>query len=622
VESSNFLGFLPLRDLFSLDLRSLAVLRIGLAFLLFLDWFDRLPDLGAHYSDAGIVPRDSVVGLNSISLHLFHGSVWFQAILAGFAFLFAFFLLVGYRTPFATLVSWFLLLSVQARFPPGIQGGDQLLRMLLFWGIFLPLGACYSIDSSRPGSEPRKMQVLSPASVAYIIQLCLVYWFASAWKWAPEWRTQGSAIYLALKVDFFTTRFAHFMLGYPEVLRYMTFAALWLEALGPAILFFPFAPGFQRLLVISAFILFHVGLAISLELANFPWVCCVAWLALLPPSFWNRLGAQMRDPEVAGLVLYHDGEHPRAARMLSWLRTFLLLGEAKIAPAQEALERLPRIGAEGGWSAVDTRGDEHFGLDALKLLVGLSPVFGPLAGLFRFRPVAWLGERLARSIGGPRRPARQSEEVGTSPAWMPPGGWIGNTIVVFCLVYIILWNVRTFDMGNVEWYSRPDVVIEEKYRWVFPNQAAPFGIALGLDQGWGLFAPRPGRAVGWHLVIGTRKDGTTIDLLRGGKVIDRDHLADYKPELLAATYPNGRWRKMMMNLPITSSYPHLPEGLAWYYFREWNATHEGAEQLDGIEVVYMREETRPAGQTPPPVQPITLFRYPPVQPDLKKQGSK
>jgi hypothetical protein len=608
--SGNFLGFLPLRDFFSLDLRSLALLRVGIGIILICDWIDRLPELAIHYSDAGILPRNAITGLHPISLHMFSGEWWFQAVLAGIALVFSLLVLVGWRTPFVLLISWFLLISVHSRNPAVMQGGDQLLRAMMFWGMFLPLGARYSVDSSLSPSVPHPIsqggrggdkRVLSPASVAYIVQLCLVYWFASTWKWTPEWRTEGTAVYLALKADYFATRFAHFLLGYPEFLRYLTFGTLWLEALGPAVLFFPFAPALQRLLVIFAFILFHVGLALSLELSNFPWVCCVAWLALLPTSFWDRIESQLRQAAVAGLTIYHDANRGRTA--LACLRTFLMLGEAKLAPAQDAPDLLPRIRREGGWGVVDSEGKLHTGVDALILLVSLSPLFSPLARLFGLRPVRWLGERFARLFAG--GVYQQRPRVETAPAWTPPGGIMANTIVLFCLIYLILFNVRSFGRGQAQWASTPRERAPEKLAWLFPEQASHFAMVMGLEQGWGMFAPRPGTEIAWHLVIGTQKDGTQIDVLTGGPV-NRE-----KPEMLATTYRNGRWRKMIMNLPNRRLHPNLPRAMAMYYYRQWNATHEGSRQLRYVEIVMMRLETLPPDQTPPPPNPIMLEHYEP-----------
>jgi hypothetical protein len=619
----NLLGFLPLRDFFSLDLRSLALFRIAIAFVLLLDWIDRLPDLEAHYSDSGIFTADSITFLQPFSLHVFHGSVWFQAILAGLAIFFCLTMMVGWWTPLSTLMCWFLLISVHSRCPPVIQGGDQLLRMLLFWGIFLPLGACYSLDSARPDSPPprpgkRGYQVLTCATVAYIVQMCIVYWYAATWKWAPEWRDDGTAVYLAMKADYFTTRFAHFMLGYPEILRYLTFSTLWLEALGPALLFFPFAPSFQRMLVVSAFILFHAGLSISLELGNFPWVCCSAWLAFLPSSFWDRLWSQLRTPEAAGLTFYYDTERPRAGALVARLRTFLFLGEARLVPAEKADDHLPEV-RRGGWVVVDEQGKEHHGSEALEFLLRLSP----LARLLHFAPIRWTAERLLRPgyalIAVPQEPAEPPAGVPSvrTPRWMPPSGLIANTLVLFFIVYVALWNIRSYFLGKIEWSTAPQPQTEDRTRWLFPPQAAQLGMVLGIEQGWGLFAPRPGKILGWELAVGTTKDGRTIDLLRDGLAVDPKDLGKDKPELLASCYGNCRWRKLLMNLPAVNAFPYLAPGLARYEMKKWNATHSGGDHVTSVEVIYIRQENEPPDKqdTKTPDQVIVVAKYTEPQED-------
>jgi hypothetical protein len=679
---SNFLGFLPLRELFSLDVRSLALFRVGLALMVFLDWFDRIPDLRIHYSDEGIVPRDLIPGIQPFSLHMFSGSTWFQAVLCAVALVFSLLLLVGYRTSLASLVSWSLIAGVHGRMPPLMQGGDHVIRMLLFWSIFLPLGACWSIDSARQGNSAsagrRRTAVLSLGTVAYLVQLCLIYWYASAWKWAPEWRKDGTAVYLSLQAEYFTTRVARFLLGYPELLRVLTFCTLWLEALGPAVLFFPFSVTWQRLLVASAFILFHVGLALNLELGNFPWVCVVAWLAILPGALWDRIEAQLRDPEVARLTLYHATPRPG---LLAWLRTFLFLGDARLAPAWDDPALLARLRGHGSWCVVDGGGAEHYGADALALLVGHSCVFWPLAGLFRFRAARWLGERLARVLPGPGSHRAAPPDGATPPPWAPPGGPVGNAVLLFFLIWVVLYNVRTFGVGASEFKPLPylgvdfkgqTTVVEyvdpnspaqtaklqvgdeleqmgdykvhapndvgeqllshspgeevriilrrqgkevalnvklgakpgvDRWQWIFPDKAMQIGIVLGLEQGWGLFAPRPGKDVGWHLVIGTTVKGVEMDLITG-RPLDRS-----KPELLAATYANNRWRKLMMNLSAPRYYPYLPPAAAVYYYNHWNETHGPDEQLFAADIVYMREQSRPPGETRPPVEPVLVYRY-------------
>jgi hypothetical protein len=223
-----------------------------------------------------------------------------------------------------------------------MQGGDHLIRMLLFWGIFLPLGACFSVDAARSADHPAPRRVLSPGTVAYILQLCIVYWFAAAWKWAPEWRTEGTAVYLALEVDSFTTRFGLFLLQFPELLRYLTYSSLYLETLGPVLLFLPFAVGLQRMLAIAAFTMFHIGLALTLDLGNFPWVCMAGWVALLPSSFWDKVQAQL-GPAGNGLTILYDQDRPRSRTATEGVRSVLFLWDAQLAPATEAGGQLARL---------------------------------------------------------------------------------------------------------------------------------------------------------------------------------------------------------------------------------------------------------------------------------------
>ena len=287
-----------LADLFGLDLRSLAVFRIGLGVLILSDLIGRAGDLGAHYTDEGVLPRSAITTPRYVSLHLLDGTADFQGALFVLAGLFALALLVGWWTRLATATSWFLLMSLHARNPMILQGGDTLLRLLLFWGLFLPLGARWSLDGLRQrGGRPPGDAAVSAASAALVLQVCFVYWFSAALKSHPAWRSEGTAVYYALSIDQFATPLGHYLLGFPGLLRGLTFATLGIEAAGPALLFVPFHNGRVRLAVVVGFLLFHlVGLRLCLELGPFPWVCAVAWLALLPGRFWDRVAGRIRLP--------------------------------------------------------------------------------------------------------------------------------------------------------------------------------------------------------------------------------------------------------------------------------------------------------------------------------------
>lgn len=577
---------LPWREWFALDHRSLAVFRLGLALMIFLDWFDRWPDLRVLHSDEGLLPRDAITGLNPLSIFLFDGSVTGAAVLNGAGCVLALLLAVGWRTNLMVLLNWLMIIGVHTRLPIVMQGGDHLLRMLLFWSIFLPLGACWSVDAALSGERPRPKAVLSFASAALILQVCIVYWFAAAWKWAPEWREDATALHITVQLDYFATRWTRFMRLWPEwLLAGLTRATILLEALGPAILFLPFNVAWQRLLMIFLFIGFHMGLAITLELMTFPWVCMVAWLPLIPTALWDKIQAAYTSDDTRRLQLAYDAERPRARRVLALLRTFLILNGAQLVAA--------RLGGSRGWVVIDRAGQAHHGRAALRLLLGLSPVFFPFARL--------LGPAAAHPTTSPPlalTPAREAESQ-EAPRWQPPGGVLAHVVLFVSFAYVVIWNVGSFNFaGN---------------RAVLPDQAKPFGMVTALEQGWGLFAPMPGRIYGWEVVVGIKKDGTQVALDKvrpghgGGPVVWE------QPELQAATYPNGRWRKLLQNLPDINGYPYLLPCYARYQFEEWNRTHGPDDQLASVEVYWMRLATVLPGEVQGPAEKALLFTYKPAE---------
>ncbi len=127
-----------LEELFSVDLRSLALLRIGLGVSVLADVTTRAFDLVGLYTDSGVMPRDLLLLTEGRGVY-FSAHFWasahplFQSALFAITAVCALALLVGWRTRLATLACWYLVASVQIRQPLSYMGGDSTLRLLLFW---------------------------------------------------------------------------------------------------------------------------------------------------------------------------------------------------------------------------------------------------------------------------------------------------------------------------------------------------------------------------------------------------------------------------------------------------------------------------------------------------------
>ena len=186
------------RQMFSLDLRSLALFRIGVSLLILADLLIRAQSLVAHYTDAGVLPRSVQTTIFNadwyFSFHLMTGSWEGESLLFLVAGAFAVMLLVGYRTRLACILSWLMMISLHNRNYLLLNSGDFSLRMLLFWGMFLPLGARASVDRMllhpvEAQEPPSGNSFVFPGGIGLICQIVFVYFFSALFKWAePAWR--------------------------------------------------------------------------------------------------------------------------------------------------------------------------------------------------------------------------------------------------------------------------------------------------------------------------------------------------------------------------------------------------------------------------------------------------
>lgn len=274
-------------QLFGVDIRALAALRIGLALILLFDLARRAPHITELYSGQGALPREAT---QALSLHALNGSPIFTAMLFLLAAVLALLLLLGYQTWLATAGSWFLVSSLQTRNSLVNNSGDHLLALLLFWGMFLPLGAWASVDSriSKPRSPVRPI-VVSVATLGLMLQVIYPYVFSAMIKSYKLWVTKSLAIYTALNLDGFAKPAGRTLLQYPMLVRWMSPLTYFFELCGPFFAFIPVLTPWFRGFTAAAFIGFHVGLWITFELDIFTYVCMVMWVVFFPPGLWGRV---------------------------------------------------------------------------------------------------------------------------------------------------------------------------------------------------------------------------------------------------------------------------------------------------------------------------------------------
>jgi len=570
---------IALRTVFECDLRSLALFRVGLGLAFVVDLLSRSRDLRAHYTYFGVIPQP--IGLESSLLsflHLVVGSVWLQASVFLFAGLCAVALAVGYKTRLATLACWFLLLFIQSRNNLVFQGGDKLLLLMLFWGIFLPLGARYSVDAAIDETLPRDSpnNYFSMGTVAILLQVACLYFFSALLKNTPEWMPDGTALHYALSLPSFARPLGEWLLNFPTWLQWLTYYVWILELIGPFLIFSPWFFLSWRLSLWFQFVALHVGIVLCMNVGLFPLFNIVSLLLFIPAWFWDRLIPSFQNQEKLTLTIFYDEECHFCRKMCLLLKTFLVLPSASILPAQPHPEVFEVMERENSWVVYDSQRLAYTQWEGVLLLFRNSPIFWPIScllGLALFQPIGtWIYQMIANNRGTLSRLTRfalsdsqacQSELRCSLPV---------EVLVGFLALYMVFINLTTVPNLPIV-LSDPLPIVQR---------------SLGLNQIWDMFAPSPREWDGWYVVSGQLIDGTEVDVSKGqlkAPIVENSSLQEYP-------YSSYRWRKYLQNLVATKF-----QGDRQYYgaflCRLWNESHEPLQHLLHLEIHFVKVDTPP-----------------------------
>jgi predicted DCC family thiol-disulfide oxidoreductase YuxK len=591
-----------LGEVFGFDLRSLGLFRVCLSLVVLADLFARFRFVVAHYSDAGVLPLSTLSRVSASpfywSIFALSGSAIVQSLLFLVAIGIAFLLLIGYHTRFATIATWALLVSLHNRGPLYLFAADDVIRAILFWSMFLPLGATYSVESAlNTNPEPLPKRIVSGATIAFMVQICFIYIWSAAFKTKSEtWWPDGTAVYYALSYDQYATTFAGFLLSLPQqFLKLLTFGALIFEWVGPLMIFIPFRNSWFKCLAVVSFILLHIGFGLSFHLGIFPFLSITHWLPLIPSSVWDSLERRSKTPEMQGLRINYDRDCGFCKKMVYLLRTLLILPGTPLLVAQDNPSVYEDMERYNSWVVEDGSGNRRFKWEAIAYIVSLSPVFWFLAPILRLPPLMVLGTRIYEWIASHRK-FMGNFTKGFSFRPMTVRSFLPlNILAIALLLLTSLWNLRSFIRQSVERGDLNTPIVRSLdgllRRRTF-NNLDILATITRLDQYWTIFAPSPPRDDSWLVAVSRLADGTEVDLFRGGKAVSWEKPSESDRNEL---YQTMQWRSYFINLDRAIGRSLYPE-FGQYLCRNWNDRHEAARQVKSLDIYILRERTVPQGQ--------------------------
>lgn len=251
--------------------------------------------------------------------------LWFDAVI-GVGVAAGILLAVGLFTKTSNFILWVVVLSIQHRLPLFNAGGDSLERLFLFWLLFLPAGAVWSLDAwwfPRQGFWRKRLNqaraqryqehvaagqgrvsghsIGNWATAAILIQLVAIYFYSGLEKCNADW-WQGTAIAQAWQWGFISKPLAATLAVYTGPLQVLTWGVLALELLCPLLVFCPGLFGWTRRGTAAALVLMHLGIMATMTIGTFSAVCIAGWLLVLglPRSGGVGWRGWLRDPRDRG----------------------------------------------------------------------------------------------------------------------------------------------------------------------------------------------------------------------------------------------------------------------------------------------------------------------------------
>ena len=276
---------------FVLDTRSVGLFRIFFGAVITADLLSRLEFFGAFYTEAGVLPVDLLyeefgreknflldLSRNESVMILLFAVMIPSSVLYG----------LGVFPNYLAAVLFVAFFLLNQKNPYILNSSSDLIQAFLFWSIFLPLEAKFSLTKRRQKSET---SFLEPVNLCLFAQFVMIYFFAALHKNVHLWRGSGLAMEMVLKMDTFVdgNALTRWLLQFPGFLRLAAKLIFLLQLIGPYLLLLPMKRGYFRCAVVSAFMLFHLSIALILGIGVFPFASITTWMLLIPPVCWNRL---------------------------------------------------------------------------------------------------------------------------------------------------------------------------------------------------------------------------------------------------------------------------------------------------------------------------------------------
>lgn len=368
------------------------------------------------------------------------------------------------------------------------------------------------------------------------------------------------------------------------VLQAITASIIVLEISGAVLLFSPLVNRTIRALVLPAFLLLQIGLALTMRLGLFPLISTAGLLPFIPWRLWDKLSFRLRTPSRTGLRIYYDGDCKFCRKAVLLAKEFCLWPDTFVGPAQDRPDIYAEMQLHNSWVVIDHQNRRHFKFEALTYIFRQSPLFWFPGVILSWPPLNRAGKFLYELIANNRGfAASLAKPLKYRPVRIKQPLFL-SLLCAFFLAYVLLDNLGSVKRTHLR----------------VPDKLGGIGQMLRIHQRWRMFAPRPARVFDWYRVEGKLLDGQELCVVNGVSV------SCQQPGNDVPLLRNYRWRTYWRYVG-TDNEKELRPYLARYICDSWNNSHPGSQALNELAIYKLRKPLPLDGSTVPP-EKIELWK--------------
>ncbi|MGP4061091.1 HTTM domain-containing protein [Halobacillus sp. H74] len=215
--------------------------------------------------------RDQMTLTSNFSLYQLSDSMVYFEVIFHLGILFALLFTLGFMNRTVAVFNFIFLWSLQHANVLILDGGDNIMRIILLYMIFANTTSYFSIDRKRNGERVSPPKPLSNtlhnlAVLASILQVCFMYLSSGLHKVMGEMWTNGTALYYILQVGEYTHPFFQNIISSSEVILLIgAYSAIFIQLSFPFLL----VNRYTKYVAMFNIIGLHIGIAVVMGLFTF-----------------------------------------------------------------------------------------------------------------------------------------------------------------------------------------------------------------------------------------------------------------------------------------------------------------------------------------------------------------